>query len=88
MLKLDEALNALEPATNAKKSIPVFKICEFEHDEYGSSLLSVLPSDCLVIQLDCREDISQIPLPERDHVCKSRAERKEYLPEEAVRSWT
>ena len=81
LLQLDEALNALELAADAKKSIPVFRVCECEHDDCGCDLPAVLPRDCLIIELGCREDIPQITLPEDDSVWKSRAERKEYLPE-------
>ena len=82
LLQLDEALNALEIAADAKKSIPVYRVCECDHDDCGCSLPSVFPTDCLVVELGCREDIPKISLPEEDNVWKSRAERKEYLPEQ------
>ena len=82
LLQLDEALNALEIAAAAKKSIPVFRVCNCEHDDCGCSLPAVLPSDCLVVELGCAEDIPKIALPTDDETWKSRAERKEYLPEQ------
>ena len=82
LLQLDEALNALELAADAKKSIPVYRVCECEHDDCGCDLPAVLPDSCLIVELGCRENIPQIALPEEDNVWKSRAERKEYLPEQ------
>ena len=82
LLQLDEALNVLEIAADAKKSIPVFRVCPCSHDSCGSDLPAVLPADCLIIELGCKDHIPQIALPEDDSVWKSRAERKEYLPEQ------
>ena len=81
LLQLDEALNALEIAADAQKLIPVFRVCNCEHDDCGCSMPFVLPTDCLVIELGCAENIPQIPLPKDDETWKSRSERKEYLPE-------
>ena len=81
LLQLDESLNALELAADAQKLIPLFRVCDCGHDDCGICMPSVLPSDCLVIELGCKEDIPQIPLPKDDETWKSRSERKEYLPE-------
>ena len=84
LLQLDEALNALELAADSKKSIPVYRVCECncDDDHCGCSLPAVLPSDYLVIELGCKKDIPKIALPADDETWKSRAERKEYLPEQ------
>ena len=83
LLQLDEALNALELAADAKKSIPVYRVCKCNSDDdcCGCRMPSVLPADCLVIGLGCKEDIPKIALPADDETWKSRAERKEYLPD-------
>ena len=82
LLQLDERMKALEAIAGHSKLIPVYRVCDCAHDGCGIHEPADLPSDALIIELGCCDDVPKVALPREDGVWRSRAERKEMLPEQ------
>ena len=75
-LQLDEGMKALEAIVSHSKLIPVFRDCNCVHDGCGICNLADLPSEALIIELGCCDDVQKVALPKEDGVWKSRANEK------------